>query len=168
MSQRRLALVSSLPALLLGCNVALGVDDHEAVPPNCGVDGLEGATAGFADVRTGHCYSVVTHTEPANRDFAGNACTSAGGYLACINDEAEFDLLNRNVIPSAWLGMRFMDGQPAGCDNGESFDTELPIWRDDTPGEAGCTVIRSAAVDDEGCGSTQESWVCELEIGESR
>ncbi len=150
-----------------GCNFILGVDDHEPVPENCGVASLEEANAGFLDVRTGHCYSVVTHSEPANHDFASNACVASGGYLACVTDKVEFDLLNQKVVPWVWLGMRFEGGEPAGCDNGESFDVRLPIWQGATPGDAGCTALDAASVIDVGCSDdTHDSWLCEFELGE--
>jgi hypothetical protein len=146
-----------------GCNLVLSIDEHEAIPPNCGVDALEGAQVGFADVREGHCYSVVEHSEPANRDFAGNDCITAGGYLACINDVAEFDIINQNVVSTAWLGMRFDNNGTPECDSGETFDPNLPIWRDGAPSNSGCSIIEGATVSSTGCGDALEHWICEFE-----
>ena len=150
-----------------GCNLALGIDDHEAIPPNCGVDSLPNATKGFADVRTSHCYSVVKHTSNANYDFAANECIVAGGFLACVTDAEEFALLNQNVTSSAWLGMRFDgDGNPALCDSGESFDRALPIWAGGNTVGGGCSIIAGAVAFPESCGSDQhDQWVCEFDMG---
>jgi hypothetical protein len=106
---RSLAVVLPLLATS-GCNLALGIDDHEAIPANCGVDAVETAVTGFADVRSGHCYSVATNPsfdeeqcqmgnlECPNHEFAANECSRAGGYLECIGDEEEIGIINQNVL----------------------------------------------------------------------
>jgi hypothetical protein len=144
--------------------MALGIDDHEAVPANCGRDKLSGATSGILDVETGHCYSVVAFPTAANRDFAGNECTRLGGYLACVSDPRELHLLTERVVPTdAWLGMRLTDGDPASrCDNGETVDVSVPIWSGN-PG-AGCSALGAAAVDPVGCASTANNMICEFEL----
>ncbi len=154
-----------LPLTLGACNLALGIDGQEAIPANCGIDSLDGATAGFADIRTSHCYSVVERTMAPNFDFASNECNAAGGYLACVGDEAEFDLINLNVVAEAWLGMRFDDGEPI-CANGERFDPNLPIWENGAPNNQGCSRIRAASVRSADCAEPVEKFVCEFVLGE--
>lgn len=160
-----------------GCNVALGISDHEPIPPNCGVDSLVNTTTGFADVRTGHCYSIVKNSRDVTHPVAQNDCIVAGGYLACVTDKEEFDIINQHALHDEriWLGMRFGDGGVEGCDNAEIFDPTLPIWRDDQLPNNSCTELTRGAVNGSRCDwndgedyTGPDSWICEFEHGEPR
>ncbi len=179
-SARRALLVGTVLGCS-GCNLALGVDDQEAVPPNCGTE-LELATSGLIDVRTGHCYSVVSYPTETSIEVAGNDCVRQGGYLACINDLNEFNLLSEGVVPTdAWLGNRFEGTTATGCEGGGGdFDVAIPIWGGDdrcapneffnsdsgtcAPQGAGCTSLGAAQVEFVGCGNAFESAICEFEL----
>lgn len=164
--------------LSLGCNVALGIGDHEPIPPDCGVDSLTNTTMGFADVRTGHCYSVVKNPTDVTHPVAQNDCIVAGGYLACISDKEEFDIINQHALhgDQMWLGMRFdSDNAVEGCDNGEVFDASLPIWRNNEIGGNGCTILAGGSVSGLWCDYVDQDnmegpdgWICEFEHGEAK
>src|SRR5688572_20615279 len=80
-------------AALPACNLALGLDDHERYPPDCGKALANGTPEySFADDETNHCYSVVHFIQDidmpmqmgATFDVADNSCVEDGGYLACV------------------------------------------------------------------------------------
>jgi hypothetical protein len=157
-----------------GCNAVLGLDDHEAFPANCGFELDDESQFSFVDDRTDHCYSVVRAPQNmmemgANFEYAKNSCAE-GGYLACVNDEEEFLLMNRLVLSSAWLGMNSEASESSldfRCITGEPFAPDYPVWDapdfpNPDPG-AQCTLLNGAAIQNTYCGQSVERWVCEFE-----
>jgi hypothetical protein len=166
------AMVAPLP----GCNAVLGLDDHEAFPANCGFELDDEAQFSFVDDRNGHCYSLVRAPENmmqsgANFDYAKNACAQHG-YLACLNDKVEFDLMNVRVLTRAWLGMNSqasMNVLDFTCITGEPFQPDYPVWNQQAefpfpnPDYGSCVYLNGAAIENTSCGNALEHWVCEFE-----
>jgi hypothetical protein len=162
---------------LVGCNVLIGIDEHDAFPDNCGADALSTdrvtARFSFSDDTTGHCYSLVRDQredemgmlDPATFDKAKSLCAAAGGMLACINDRPELELIAKQVAPETWLGMNSeVASDGFVCLDGVPFQPDYPAW---APGEpvlvnGNCTVLIDGQIRVKSCGNRLEHLLCEL------
>lgn len=173
------AVVAAAAPALLGCNVIIGNEDHEAFPDNCGAEALTAARLSFSDDRNGHCYSLVRAPQPPTDPMmesgsvyaeARDSCTMAGGQLACINDAPELELISQKVQTSAWLGMTAFTSNGASgfqCLSGDTFNPDFRAWAEGFPDSMGgnCTILTSdGMIENSSCSHWGvEDWLCELE-----
>lgn len=171
LSGPRATAFAALALLSSGCNMVLGLEDHDAFPESCGAESLTTARFSFSDDDTGHCYSLVQTDNPEDGtsfDDAKSSCGLAGGTLACVNDEAELQLIARSVPTRAWLGMNAQTNASLSfsCISGERFDPDYPAWVAGHPtmdGGGNCTFITDGLVQSSWCGAGLQNWLCELE-----
>lgn len=166
-AQRTGAIVALLATS--GCNLVLGLEDHEDFGDNCGAESLNARIA-FANEDTGHCYALVRSDEEDGTDFsmAKASCAQAGGYLACVNDQTELELIGQRVATRAWLGMHAQTNTELrfSCITGERFEADYPAWAEGHPrpdmGGGNCTFVNNGLVESASCNGQLDNWLCEL------
>lgn len=154
-----------------GCNVVLGLEEHDEFPESCGAESLTTARFSFSDDETGHCYSLVQTDNPDDGTTfadAKSSCGLAGGTLACVNDQAELLLIAKSVPTRAWLGMNAQTNASLSfsCISGEPFNPDYPAWEAGHPtmdGGGNCAFISDGLIQSSWCGAGLQNWLCELE-----